>query len=370
MSASASDRRCPASPAPSGHRTRRLKLALLVPAPFETVSGGYIYDRRIVKGLRALGHEVQVMELAGRHPLPDAAAETAAQAALATLPADVRPVIDGLGLPAFAALADELVARRAVALIHHPTALEHGAPQGDREVLRSIERGLFPRLARLIATSPHTAERLTAEFEMPAERIGIVEPGTDPAERSRGSGGPGVAVLAVGTLVPRKGHDVLMRALAGLPDLDWTLTIAGGETRNPAHAHGLRALAEELGIAQRVTFAGELDAEALEALYHRADIFALATWWEGYGMAAAEALAHGLPVAITAGGAIADLVPMEAGAVSPPGDVVSLTKALRRMIFDTEMRREMAEAAWQAGQRLPRWSDRAAAFAAELERVG
>jgi glycosyltransferase involved in cell wall biosynthesis len=345
-----------------------MKLALLVPGPFDTVSGGYIYDRRIIEGLRALGHDVQVVELAGRHPLPDAAAEDAARGALAALPDDVRPVIDGLGLPAFAPLAEDLARRGAIGLIHHPTALEHGAPQEDRAALRGIERDLFPRLARLIATSPHTAERLTAEFDVPAERIGIVEPGTDPAERAQGSGGPGTAILAVGTLVPRKGHDVLLRSLAGLPDLDWTLTIAGG-ARDAVHAHGLKALAEELGVAQRVRFAGELSAEALEAEYRRADIFALATWWEGYGMAAAEAMARGLPLAITAGGAIADLVPMEAGAVSPPGDTVSLTKALRRMIVDIEMLREMAEAAWAAGQALPRWTDRASAFAAELGRA-
>jgi glycosyltransferase involved in cell wall biosynthesis len=345
-----------------------MKLALLVPGPFDTVSGGYIYDRRIIEGLRALGHDVQVVELAGRHPLPDAAAEDAARGALAALPDDVRPVIDGLGLPAFAPLAEDLARRGAIGLIHHPTALEHGAPQEDRAALRGIERDLFPRLARLIATSPHTAERLTAEFDVPAGRIGIVEPGTDPAERAQGSGGPGTAILAVGTLVPRKGHDVLLRSLAGLPDLDWTLTIAGG-ARDAVHAHGLKALAEELGVAQRVRFAGELSAEGLEAEYRRADIFALATWWEGYGMAAAEAMARGLPLAITAGGAIADLVPMEAGAVSPPGDTVSLTKALRRMIFDTGMLREMAEASWAAGKALPRWADRASAFAAELERA-
>ena len=345
-----------------------MKLALLVPGPFDTVSGGYIYDRRIVEGLRGLGHEVQVVELAGRRPLPDAAAEDAARAALAALPEDVQPVIDGLGLPAFAPLAEELSRRRAIGLIHHPTALEHGAPQEDREALRGIERDLLPRLARLIATSPHTAARLTADFAVPADRIGIVEPGTDPAPRAEGSGGPGTAILAVGTLVPRKGHDVLLRALAGLPDLDWTLTIAGG-ARDAVHAHGLKALAEELAVAQRVSFAGEVDGEALEALYRRADIFALATYWEGYGMAAAEAMARGLPLAITAGGAIAELVPMEAGAVSPPGDVVSLTKALRRMIFDREMLREMADAAWAAGQALPRWADRAATFAAELERA-
>ena len=290
------------------------------------------------------------------------------RAALEALPAEILPVIDGLALPAFAPLADELVRRRAVALIHHPTGLETGFAAADRERLRGIEQGLFPRLARLIATSTHTAERLVAEFDVAPSRVGVVEPGTDPATRAPGSGGPGVAILSVGTLVPRKGHDVLLRALAGLPDLDWTLTIAGGE-RDAAHAQDLRTLAGTLGIAPRVTFAGELATPALEALYQRADVFALATFWEGYGMAAAEALARGLPVAITAGGAIAEVVPVEAGIVSPPGDVVSLTKAFRRLIFDTEMRQEMADAAWAAGQCLPRWADRADAFAAELERA-
>jgi len=345
-----------------------MRLALLVPAPFGTVSGGYVYDRRLVEGLRALGHEVAVVELAGRHPLPDAAARAAAEAALAGLPPGCVALIDGLALPAFEPLADALAAAGAIGLIHHPTALEAGLPDADRAALRAIEQALFPRLRRLVATSAHTAERLATEFGAAPTRIGVVEPGTDAAPRATGSGGPGVALLSVGTLVPRKGHDVLLRALAGLPDLDWHLTIVG-EPRDAAHAHGLAALAEALRIAQRVRFAGMLDAEALGRLYQRADIFALATYWEGYGMAAAEALAHGLPVAITAGGAIADVVPVEAGIVSPPGDVVSFTKALRRLIFDTGMRAEMAEAAWQAGQRLPRWTDRAAAFVAEVARA-
>jgi glycosyltransferase involved in cell wall biosynthesis len=343
-------------------------VALLVPGPFDTVSGGYAYDERITLGLRALGRDVRVVELAGRHPVPDSAAEESAHAALSALPENARIVVDGLGLPAFAPLAEELERRRAVALIHHPTALEKGLLDEHRAALRQRERALFPRMARLIATSPLTARRLAEEFGADPARIGVVEPGTDPAPRAAGSGGPGVAILSVGALTPRKGHDVLMRALAGLPDLDWRLTIVGS-ARDAVHANGLRAQAEELGVAQRVTFAGEVDQATLEMLYHRADLFALATWWEGYGMAAAEALARGLPVAVTAGGAIAELVPVAASIISPPGDVVSLTKALRRVVFDAGLRAEMADAAWAAGQRLPRWEDRAGTFLAELERA-
>lgn len=346
-----------------------MRVALLAPGAFDTISGGYNYDRRLVEGLRVLGHAAEMVEVAGSHPLPDDAALAAARGALDALPPDAVPVVDGLGLPAFAPLVDRLAERRAVALIHHPTALETGFSQADRDTLRATEREMFGRMARIIATSPLTARRLAEEFGADPERIGVVEPGTDPAPRAAGSGGPGVALLSVGALVPRKGHDVLLRALGGLADLDWSLTVAGSEERDTVHAHGLRALAEELGIAKRVEFAGEVDAARLDALYAGADVFALATHWEGYGMAVAEALARGLPVAVTAGGAVAELVPADAAVVSPPGDSVSLGKGLRRLLFDDDLRREMAGAAWRAGQRLPRWEGRAAAFVDELGKV-
>ncbi|MGX9962759.1 glycosyltransferase family 4 protein [Roseomonas sp. F4] len=346
-----------------------MDIAFLVPAPFDAISGGYGYDRRLVAGLRALGHEVTVVELQGTHPLPDTAALASAQTALQKVPEGARIVIDGLGLPAFQPVLEVLEQRGAVGLIHHPTALEHGNPGEVRDALRAAEQAIFPRLARLVATSPLTARRLEPEFGADPEKVGVVEPGTDPAPRSTGSGGPGCAILAIGTLVPRKGHDVLLRALGMLSDLDWTLTIAGSP-RDKVHAEGLRALAEELGLTSRVTFAGEVDQHALDALWAGTDLFALATHWEGYGMAAAEALARGVPVAITAGGAIAEVVPVTAGVISPPGNVVSLGKAMRRAIFDTDLRAEMAEAAWAAGQKLPRWEDRATAFLAELDKAG
>ncbi|WP_431301623.1 glycosyltransferase family 4 protein [Sediminicoccus sp. BL-A-41-H5] len=339
-----------------------MKIALLVPGPFDTVSGGYLYDRRMVGGLRALGHAVRVAELSGRFPMPDDAAMASARAAWAGLAADEVAVIDGLGLPAFAPLATELSARRTVGLIHHPTAIEPGPHQAE---LAALERQLFAACGRLIATSPYTAKGL-AERGAGAARIGVVEPGTDPAPRAMGSSGPGARILAVGSLIPRKGHDVLLRALSRLTDLDWNLRIAGPPA-DPVHADGLRALAGELGLANRVTFLGAVTDAALEAEYAAADLFALATWFEGYGMAAAEAQARGLPLILCTGGAITDLVGPGAAILAAAGDANSLSRGMRRPIYDPALRAQMAEASWQAGQSLPRWEDRAQRFAAELE---
>ncbi len=340
--------------------------ALIVPAPFDAVTGGYGYDRRIVAGLREAGHSIDVLELAGRHPSVDEAARDAACAAWDSVPESSRPIIDGLALPAFAGLDDALAARSTVGLIHHPTSLEGGFSEAARATLLALEQRLFPRLTRIIVTSATTADHLAADYRVNRDRIRVIVPGTDDALPSTGSHGPTCCILSIGTLIPRKGHDLLLRAVARLFDLDWHVTIVGSPERDPVHAHALAALAEELGIARRVRFAGEVTGDSLEALWREADLFALATHWEGYGMAIAEALKRGVPVVVADGGAAGHLVTPEAGVVCPVGDQVNLSKALRRMIFGNDLRRRMAEAAWQVGQTLPGWQTQVREFVQAL----
>ncbi|MSP00192.1 MAG: glycosyltransferase [Acetobacteraceae bacterium] len=343
-----------------------MHISLIVPAPFDTISGGYGYDRRIVDGLRADGHHVDVVELAGAFPTCDEAARLSARASWNRLAPDTRPVIDGLALPAFHGLEDVLAARCSAGLIHHPTSLETGLEPVAQAAQEDIEQRLFARLKRLIVTSETTAETLVTRFRIPEARVAAVVPGTDDAPRCAGSGGPTCEILSIGTLIPRKGHDLLLRALGRLWDLDWHLTIVGSPDRDPVHAHGLMALAEELDIARRVHFAGELTGDALERAWQGADLFALATHYEGYGMAIAEALKRGLPVVVTEGGAAGRLITPDSGCVCPAADRDQVSKSLRRMIFGGELRRDMAERAWQIGQSLPSWRTQAALFAQSL----
>ena len=344
-----------------------MELAFVVPAPLDTPVGGFFYARRIMAGLRETGHSVQIIEIKGAHPNADEPARVAAREALAAAPAGCRLLIDGLALPAFVGAGDALEASGALGLVHHPAALSDGATAADRAGLRNAGLRLLPRFRRVIATSQTVADRLAAEFGVSTDRITTVVPGTDDAPRSTGSGGPGCAILSVGALIPRKGHDVLLCALARLFDLDWHLVIVGSATRDPEHARALGALAERLGIAAQVRFAGSVDDANLDALWRGADLFALATHWEGYGIAVADALRRGVPVAVTAGGAAASLVPAEAGIVAPPGDHEQLSKSMRRLIFSPALRREMADVAWKVGRALPDWPSQVRAFAAALE---
>lgn len=340
-----------------------MQLTVIVSAPLDSPSGGFFYARRMVEGLRNAGHAISLTVIDNAHPAPDDAARGAARAALES---GVRLLIDGLALSAFAGMGDALAAAGALGFVHNAVALGDGVQESERPALRNAALRLLPRLSRVIASSEAVAKRLAEEFGADPQRISVVVPGTDEAPRAAGSGGPGCAILSVGALIPRKGHDVLLRALARLFDLDWRLTIVGSADRDPAHAEMLRALAATLGIAEQVRVAGALSDADLDTLWNAADLFALASNWEAYGAAVADALRRGLPVAVSNGGAGAALVPVEAGVVVSPGDVEQLSKAMRRLIFSPTLRREMGNVAWEAGRTLPGWPQQVHAFAAAL----
>jgi glycosyltransferase involved in cell wall biosynthesis len=341
-----------------------LLLHFVVPGPLDQRTGGYIYDRRVVEGLRAFGWSIRVHELAGRFPQADESARAAAGEVIAQLSPQSLPVIDGLALPAFAELIDQLP-RPWVALVHHPLALETGLTHAEASALAASERRLLARAARVIVTSPGTRRDLTA-YDLEDARIGVVCPGTDPALLARGSAGPGLALLCVASLLPRKGHLVLLDALAELIALDWHLTCVGSMERDPACARSIVAAVERLGLHGRVTLVGERAEADIAPYYDQADVFVLASYHEGYGMVLTEALARGLPLVATSAGAIPETVPADAGLLVPPGDAQALAGALRQVMTDPKLRARLLAGARAARDRLPDWRHAVRAFAAEL----
>ncbi len=341
----------------------------LIPGDLEARTGGTLYDRRIMTGLVALGWRVELHSLSARFPLPDATALHAADTVLAALPEQALTVIDGLALGAMptvvAAHRDRL---RLIALVHHPLALETGLAETVRQQLYLSEREALRYVCQVIVTSSSTARALAAYDILPEQCIVIV-PGTDPTPLAEGSSSDELTLLCVASLTPRKGHAVLFHALARLKDQPWRLRCVGSTYLDPTTAAEISALAERLEISARIVFSGQLGEAALALEYQQADVFVLPSWYEGYGMALAEALAHGLPIVSTTAGAIPDTVPADAGLLVAPGDEVALAEALAQMMRDSDLRGRLAAGAQNARQHLPDWPTACIRFATALTAI-
>jgi glycosyltransferase involved in cell wall biosynthesis len=344
-------------------------LTFFVPGCFPPTTGAIVFDNRLAAELRALGHVVTFVPVSGQHPWPDGVARASATALWqAHRPAhpDDRAVIDGFCLYAFDGLEASLREARAITMFHHPMSQEPQLSTAERGAFAAIEQRLLSELARIVVPSEAGRAQLTAVMTLAAEAITVVTPGSPDPGRSTGSGGRACHLLAVGSLIPRKGHDTVLRALAGLPDLDWRLTICGDESIDPAHAAALHEAAEAPALTGRVTFAGACGSAQMDSLWRSADLFVSGSRFEGYGMAVAEAVRRGLPLAVTNGAAAAEVIPPEASIIVEPGDHVQLSKGLRRLIFSAALRDELADAAWRAGRSFPSWADQGRCFAALL----
>lgn len=344
-------------------------LTLVVPGRIDARTGGYEYDRRLTAALADRGWCTTVVELHESFPRPTDAALRFAADALARLTADSLVVVDGLALGAMPTIIEREASRlRVVALLHHPLAAETGLDPTEQAALWASERRALAATRRVIVTSRATAAALEA-YEVPDHRITVVEPGTDPASLARGSGDGTIALVSVGAVIPRKGFDVLIEALAGLARLDWRLTVVGSLERDPRTASAVRAQVCAARLESRVSFAGEAGERDLAKHYDRADVFVLSTRYEGFGMAVAEALARGLPVVSTPTGGIESLLAGGAGLLVPPGDTYALSIALGRVIGDSTLRQRLAAGARETRGNLPGWEVAAARAAAVLAKV-
>ena len=344
--------------------------AFAVPGSLDTPTGGYVYDRHVIAGLRGLSWAIDVLDLGEGFPSPGMPALVEAGRRLAAVRPGRPIVIDGLAFGVLPEVAARLRASNPlIALVHHPLALESGLSRDEAQVLHASEQTALTSARRVVTTSAATKDLLIADYRLPADCITVVLPGTDRPREKRilGSGPP--SLLAVGAIVPRKGYDVLVAALATLKDLSWRLTIAGDRNRDPAAAARLEADIVAFGFDGRIALTGAVTDERLAELYQSADIFVLPSRFEGYGMAFAEAIGHGLPVIGTTAGALPGTIPPGAGILVAPDDAWALAAALRRLIEDPYERQQLSAAAHEAAQDLPTWDDAARLFAGVIEGV-
>ncbi len=343
-------------------------LAFLIPGDLELPTAGYAYDRAVLRVLPDFGLRPIQVALPGAFPNPTASDLEDCLAIVRALPKDCLLLIDGL---AYGAMPEALIRRferTVITLCHHPLALENGINAARAEALYATERNALALARHVIVTSPMTARILSGDFGVPEGKISVARPGAARKGRAMGSGSARLELIAVGAVVPRKGYHILIDALARLEARNWRLSIVGAP-RAPDCLAALQAQIEAAGLQDRVRLLGAVNEKVLDTLYDRSDLFVMSSLFEGYGMVLAEAMARGLPIVTTTGGAASETVPEGAGLKVAPGDAAALALALGEALADPSLRRRLADTAFAAGEALKGWDETARIIARTLRRV-
>lgn len=348
--------------------SHRIRAVFAIPGDLNTPTGGYVYARHLIECLPACGVEVFVLPLPDGFPHADPAvlettdgvlrATLAAAKGLAAADGDLRQVllIDGMALSGFQTY-DRLEGSAVLPLVvlcHHPSALEQGMDAALAAEIGAAETRALAHARACITTSSATVDALAQAYGYAADLCTVAPPGTDDAPRAIGSRGRTCQILTVGSLTPRKGHEGLIEALAALDDLPWHWTLVGPH-RDAETTARVKALIAQHGLTDRVTLTGPLTGAALESAYAGADLFVLASRYEGFGMVFTEAMTRGLPTVGLQQEAVAEAT--RGGALLVDAD--TLASGLRPLIAEPQVRAAWAARAVEASAGFTRWPETA-----------
>jgi glycosyltransferase involved in cell wall biosynthesis len=364
-----------------------MRIAFIVYGSIEQVTGGYLYDRRVVSALRSRGWPVEIF---GLRKIPYLLSP------LQGLSPALRSLLGGgeSRHPYDVVVVDELVhpsvgfaiggGRTAgiVTLVHHLRCRERISPPA-RALAAILERALLNRSDLVVTTGERTAKDIRALLGRQVPVLTCAPgrdalPGTDVMPHIPRRGGR-VRILSVGILVRRKGYGRLLEALSNLRDLEWECTIAGDDAVEPRYAARFRGLVDRSGLGARVTVAGRVSGEVLAGFYRSAHVFAFPSELEGYGIALAEAMGFGLPYAALSGGALTELTGRQRPLRTMTGGRVLRAEggligegqsafewALGLLIENEGLRRRLSSEARKRSRELPTWEETGRCFAEAL----
>ena len=354
----------------SGAATSAPAVVMVVPGDVDDPqrpSGGNTYDRRLRDELRRTQWSVSWRRVPGSWPDGDTTARTHLAHELRAAPAHVPLLVDGLLACAAPDVVRPVAAHRpVVVLVHMPLGTSApGAYALEGPVLRAA--------SAVVVTSGWTRRWLLDAYALRPQRVHVARPGSDPGPVAAGTTGGG-ALLCVASVVPGKGHDVLVGALARVQELRWRCECVGALARDRSFVARVRDDLRSAGLSSRVVLTGPRTGAALASAYHAADVLVLPSRGETWGMVVTEALARGIPVIASDVGGVAAAMGAGTGGtlpglLVPPEDRDALADALRRWLVEPDLRHVLRAAAVRRRDTLPGWDLTAAEVAGVLTGV-
>ncbi len=367
-----------------------MRVGLVIYGDLDTVSGGYLYDRKLVEHLRAAGDTVELFSLPWRNyalRLTDNA-RRAWFDALSRAPLDAL-LQDELNHPSLFAANPRLRRRAAypiVAIVHHLRSSEQ-RPAWQNAMYRRVEARYLASVDSFIFNSDTTRRAVRdalAGRKQPGARAATdaasivarpagdrLQPRLSPdeiADRARRAGP--LRLIFVGNLIPRKGLHVLIDALAQLPRADWHLDVVGDPFADTAYAKTIRARIDSHGLAGLVTLRGAVSDSVLAGLLAASHVLAVPSFYEGFGIAYLEAMGFGLPAIGASAGAAREVISDGVdGFLVPPGLPRPLAERIAQLHHDRDLLARLGQAAQRRFLDHPTWDESMALARSHLARL-
>lgn len=330
----------------------------MIPGSIETLTGGFVYDRRIAQGLRRRGRRLEILELSGE-PRVD-------QERIASINAGHTLLVDGLALPKLESALDA-TRHRLIALIHHLEGAEPTCLEPDRIAARDAR--ILRRMHGIISASEHTRDQIT-ELDLGLQPVRVVQPGSDPLHSRRGTrkhGTDRLRLICIATITQRKGHDLLLDAL-NIADIRFSLELLGAKRFEPEWAARIESRIRSWPRPDRITLRGPVDGATRARVLSESDLFVLASRYEGFGMAAVESIRAGVPVLCSRVGGLPEAL-AAGGASLVAAEPHIFARELARLA-DPVARAKLQAEALVASRSLPSWDDACNAFENALVELG
>ncbi|NUM46459.1 MAG: glycosyltransferase family 4 protein [Anaerolineales bacterium] len=344
-----------------------MHLALLIYGSLDTISGGYLYDRKLVEFLRAQGDTVEIISLPWRNYVAHLTDNFSP--ALSRRLKDFRGdllIQDELNHPSLFLLNRRLKRKtkyEILSIVHHLRASEQH-PAGIMPLYRAVERAYLRPLTGFVFNSGTTRRAVEALTGQKAARSVVALPagdrlpislGDEPIRQRALLPGP-LRLLFVGNVIPRKGLHTVLAAL-GAVDFEWTLQVVGDLRVASGYVRGLQREVAQKGWEQRVHFWGRVEDADLFRIAAECQVLVMPSCYEGFGIAYLEGMGLGLPaLGTTAGGAGEIITDGVDGFLIPPGDAGALADRLRVWHQDRGRLVAMSLAARQRYAVHPSWA--------------
>ena len=268
-----------------------------------------------------------------------------------------------------------------ITMFHTLGEVKNRARSSEHEPQRRIneEAEIVRTVGRIVVGSEHERDLLADLYGADPERVAIVPLGVDldhfrpmPQAEARAALGLGEQkiILFVGRVEPLKGLDILIKAVAQMSEeSNFVLLIVGADASTNGELAYLQRLAADLGVASRVRFVGAVDHEQMPLYYSAADVCAVPSYYESFGLVAVEAMACGLPVvAARVGGLVSTVRHGETGYLIPWQSPEPYAERLELLLADEDLRRRLGRQARAAAEQY-RWSHIAQGIARLYEDV-